>query len=331
MQPHSYPLKESIFLTGGTGFFGRSLLRYWIKKEGEGIPIQKIIILSRSPEQFLETYPEFNGHAWLIFHKGDVLIPKSLPQNESFSHIIHAATDSTHGLKLDPISRFDQIVTGTRNILDYSVQIGAKRLLLTSSGGVYGEQPLSLGKISEDYYGMANPLVSQNTYSVAKRVAEHLCALYSDKFGLETVVARCFAFVGRDLPLDAHFAIGNFIRDALWKDEIVVKGNGLSIRTYLDQEDLAHWLNVLLYNGKPNEAYNVGSDQEITTKELAFLIRDLVSPEKKVTVLENKNYNTRNRYVPDIKKALNNLKLELNYKLEESIIRVYNIYKKKNM
>lgn len=322
---------EFVFITGGTGFFGRSLLRYWIKKEGEGVHIPRIIILSRSPEQFLETYPEFSGHAWLRFHKGDVLIPKSLPQNESFSHIIHAATDSTHGLKLDPVSRFDQIVTGTRNILDYAVQIDAKRLLLTSSGGVYGEQPLYMDKISEDYYGMANPLVSQNTYSVAKRVAEHLCALYSDKFGLEIVVARCFAFVGQDLPLEAHFAIGNFIRDALWNDEIVVKGNGLSIRTYLDQEDLAHWLNVLLYNGKPNEAYNVGSDQEISIKELAFLIRDLVSPEKKVRVLEINNYNRRNRYVPDIRKALNKLKLGIKYNLEESIIRVSNIYLKKYM
>ena len=119
---------------------------------------------------------------------------------------------------------------------------GIRRFLLTSSGGVYGPQPPDMKYMPESHNGMPDPLNPAHAYSVAKRCAEHLCALYRDQHGLEPVIARCFAFVGRDLPLDVHFAIGNFIRDALYSREIVVSGDGSAIRSYMDQRDLAAWL-----------------------------------------------------------------------------------------
>jgi dTDP-glucose 4,6-dehydratase len=69
--------------------------------------------------------------------------------------------------------------------------------------------------------------------------------------------------VSEDLPTIAHFAIGNCIRDAFEKPEIIVKGNGSPIWSYMYQSDLAHWLLILLQHGTAGDAYNVGSDEAL--------------------------------------------------------------------
>jgi dTDP-glucose 4,6-dehydratase len=309
-----------VLLTGGTGFFGRALLRFWINQASSSEKTLRVCVLTRSPQKFLHQYPEFGDRAWIYFHQGDILYPLSLPKNAGFSHLLHAATDSTLGPQLTPLQRYTQIVDGTRNMLDYAVSERISRFLLTSSGGVYGPQPQDMAAIPEDFNGMPDPLRPEHAYSVAKRCAEHLTALYCGRFGLQTVVARCFAFVGRDLPLGAHFAIGNFIRDALHAREIFIGGDGSPVRTYLDQRDLAHWLTVLMSRGIAGEAYNVGSDFPVTIRELAHLVRDSLAPQKVVRIAaEAVNYNLRNRYVPSIAKARTQLQLQVRYTLEQAI------------
>jgi len=311
----------SILLTGGTGFFGKALLRYWAGQEQRGDEVPSVTLLSRNPNRFEAQNPDLVAHQWLQIVQGDVCSPDSLPRGRAFTHVLHAATDSTNGPQLSPLQRYDQIVNGTRNVLDLAVASGASRFLLTSSGGVYGPQPSNMERIPEDYLGMPNPLHVGNAYSVAKRAAEHLCSLYNQARDLQSVVARCFAFVGPDLPLNVHFALGNFIRDALWSDEIIVNGDGTTIRSYLDQRDLANWLMNLLRDGKAGEAYNVGSDQAVSIADLAHLVRDLLSPEKPVRILGRPVDNAeRSRYVPDISKIHRYLGLRPTYTLEQSIL-----------
>jgi UDP-glucuronate decarboxylase len=309
-----------VLLTGGTGFFGRALLRNWISQSQSGEKIAPVCVLSRNPQSFLKNYPEFSEQSWLHFHQGNILNPNTLPRDE-FSHVLHAATDSTIGPQLTPLDRYIQIVDGTRNMLEYAVEKNVQRFLLTSSGGVYGPQPQEMTSIKEDYNGMPDPLKAENAYSVAKRCAEHLCSLYRVNFGLHTVVARCFSFVGRDLPLDAHFAIGNFIHDALNRNEIQVKGDGRAVRTYLDQRDLAIWLCALLYRGADGEAYNVGSDIPITILELANLVRETLAPQVGINFsCQASISNFRVRYVPNINKALTKLNLKIKYPLSQAIV-----------
>ncbi len=129
-----------------------------------------------------------------------------------------------------------------------------------------------------------------------------------EQHGLETVLARCFAFVGPDLPPDVHFAIGDFI----------------PLRTYLDQSALAHWLLTLLEHGRPGQAYNVGSDEVISIAALAHLVRDILAPEKPVHILGQPDPGAaRNRYVPDIRKAQQDLGLSVTIPLAEAIRRAY--------
>lgn len=314
-------LKQQTFLlTGGTGFFGKALLRLYLSFKNTAV--SQIAVLSRNPEQFLAEYPEFSGHPSITFLKGDIQQRDTLPWGHSFTHVLHAATDSTIGPSLTPLQRYDQIVDGTRNILDLAVATSARRFLLTSSGAIYGPQPADLAAIPEDWPG-SPPLAEPSTaYGQAKRAAEHLCALVGEQHGLETVVARCFAFVGPDLPLNVHFAIGNFIRDALTADAITVSGDGTPLRTYLDQTDLAHWLLTLLEHGRPGQAYNVGSDEVISIAALAHLVRDILAPDKPVHILGQPDPGAAlYRYVPDISKAEQQLGLSVTVPLAEAIRR----------
>jgi dTDP-glucose 4,6-dehydratase len=305
-------------LTGGTGFFGRALLRHLLATSID--PNIGVCVLSREPERFKAAYPDLVACERINLIRADVQDRKSLPWGQHFTHVLHAATESTIGPSLTPLQRYDQIVDGIRNILDLAVATGARRFLLTSSGAVYGPQPSELAAIPEDWSG-SPPLAEPSTaYGQGKRAAEHLCALVGEQHGLETVVARCFAFVGPDLPLNAHFAIGNFIRDALSADAITVSGDGTPLRTYLDQTDLAHWLLTLLERGRPGEAYNVGSDEVISIVDLAHLVRDVLAPDKPVRILGQPDPSAaRNRYVPDIRKVQQQAGLSVTVPLAEAI------------
>jgi UDP-glucuronate decarboxylase len=312
----------NILLTGGTGFFGRALLRTWLAESVRCGPVAYVTVLSRNPSSFLLRFPEFQHVPWLSFHTGDICDPSSLPWGTHFPQVLHAAADSFPGIRLTPLARYQQVVEGTRNILELAIAVGARRFLLTSSGGVYGPQPPDLAALAEDWPGSPDLRNPANAYSLGKRAAEHLCALYQEANGIEMVIARCFAFVGRDLPLDAHFAIGNFIRDALSREAIEVVGDGSPLRTYLDQDDMAHWLLTLLASGRPGEVYNVGSDEVVTIAELAHRVRDLLAPNKPVRVQgQRQDTSGRNRYVPDIRKAHAELGLGVTIPLAESIRR----------
>ena len=312
-----------LLITGGTGFFGRALLRYldseW--RLNGLLPFYQITVVTRSHASFRKKYPLLADLSWLDWHEGNLLNPDTLPQHDMYHYILHAASYSTDAAASTPLQRYRQIVDGTENMLKFAVKSGAHRFLLTSSGSGYGPQPVEMKAISETYNAMPDPLRPINAYGVAKRQAEHLCALYGHQYGLETVIARCFAFVGEDLPRDAHFAIGNFIRDALERPEITVIGNGIPIRTYMHQSDLAHWLITILKLGVSGNAYNVGSDEAISIADAAYLVRDILSPNKQVYVLRKPiaDYVFRDRYVPDVSKAKMDLGLEITVPLEQAI------------
>ena len=314
---------KNLLITGGTGFFGRALLRYLgsLSLSNGSLPFDEVTVISRSPDNFFLKYPLLANKPWLKWHTGDVLSLSTLPQNRSYHSILHAASDSTDAAALTPLQSYQQIVHGTENMLKFAAKCGAQRFLFTSSGGAYGPQPVDMQTIAETYNAMPNPLDPFNAYGVAKRQAEHLCAQYGHQHGIETVIARCFAFVGEDLPKDAHFAIGNFIRDAVKRPEITVNGNGSPIRSYMHQTDLAHWLLTMLQHGATGSAYNVGSDEAITIADVACLVRDILSPDKQVNIKSKAlaDNDLRNRYVPDVSKAKRELGLEITVSLANAI------------
>lgn len=300
---------------------GRSVLRYLKDVSDQGIVVPTTYVFSRDPERFLTKWPEFKTAKWLNFYKGNVLHYNTFPEESDFSFIIHAAADSFDAPNW--INRFDQILDGTRNILEWSSlnRKNRPRLLYISSGSVYGSLLSSMSSFVETYQGAPDVTKSESAYGNAKRAAEQLCSLFYAQGKVDPIIARCFCFVGRDLPLNAHFAIGNFIYDAIYNDKIVVASSGNSIRSYMAQNDLADWLLTILTQGKPNDIYNVGSDEPISIKSLATRIRNLLAPNKQIIFKHCKNYRD-SRYIPNVRKAKKDLGLELTSVIDEEIVSI---------
>jgi len=203
-------------------------------------------VLSRAPEKILAKCPHLAGTcSWL---KGDVQ-DFAFPQGE-FTHIIHAATSVDARFNAsEPTAALDTIIGGTRRVLDFAVQAGTQNFLLTSSGAVYGPQPSTLLRIPEDYPGGPDTTHIDSVYAEGKRVSELLLAIAAKHTGLNAKIARCFCFTGPHLPLDWHFAIGNFMGDALAGRELVIKGDGRPLRSYMHATDLTVWFLTILLNG----------------------------------------------------------------------------------
>lgn len=310
-----------LFLTGGTGFFGTWLLQTFAWANREFSLGAKAVVLSRNWKAFCEKMPHLGADGAITGHMGDVR-DFSFPEGR-FSHIIHAATEASAKLnEEDPLRMLDTIVAGTRRILDFSRHCGAKRLLLTSSGAVYGRQPPEVSHISEDFPGAPEVMDPRSAYGEGKRIAEHLCTLYAKQYGIETVIARGFAFVGPGLPLDIHFAIGNFIRDGLRGRAIVVRGDGTPLRSYLYATDLAIWLWNILLRGDSVRPYNVGSEEAISIADLARAVADCFETRPEVQILGSPTPGKpAERYVPLTRRARDELGLRENIHLPEGIRR----------
>jgi nucleoside-diphosphate-sugar epimerase len=315
-----------LFITGGTGFFGCWLLETLLWANDRLGLKASAVVLTRDSRAFEKKAPHLAGHRAVRLHEGDVRTFAFA--DGTFSHVIHAGTDTGPvPTAEDRVRVFDSIVEGTRRTLDFAQRAGARRFLLTSSGAVYGRQPVGIPHIPEDYPGGPDPANATMSGGEAKRAAETLCAIYADTH-LAPTIARCFAFVGPYLPLDAHLAAGNFVRDALQGGPILVLGDGTPVRSYLYAGDLAAWLWTILLRGQPMRPYNVGAETAISIADLAGAVSGLCSPACDVRLARTPTSGASvDRYVPKTARARDELGLRETVDLEESLTRTVGWYR----
>jgi nucleoside-diphosphate-sugar epimerase len=318
---------QRILITGATGFFGCWLLESFAWANLRLNLNAGAAALSRHPQTLAQKAPHLASDPAIALHAADVRCDdfprEAFPQN-TFSHVIHAATEASAALNQQtPLAMFDTIVNGTRRALEFAATNSVRKFLFVSSGAVYGTQPPQLAHVSESFTGGPDPLDPASAYAEGKRSAELLCALAASS-DLEIKIARCFAFVGPYMQLDAHFAIGNFIYDRLHHRPIRVRGDGSAVRSYLYASDLMVWLWTILFKGQSRGAYNVGSEDALNIATLAREVADALPPTVDVNIASTAMPGAPvHRYVPCTARAREELGLRAEVPLRAAIRRTH--------
>jgi len=299
-----------LLLTGGTGFIGSWLLQTIQRANDLGLSHMGLVVLTRDAQRARQQAPHIFERTDTQLVRGDVL-DFSAPLG-ALDVCIHAATDvgRTDAVH-DPRKVFDTIVLGTRRVLDAAHAHGASRVLLASSGAVYGTQPPALEHMPESFSGAPDPLLTSASYGNGKRAAESLACAIAAQSGLHISMARIFALLGPGLPLNGPFAAGNFIRDVLAGAAPRLQGDGRPMRSYLYMADLVVWLLRILESGESGQAYNVGSEQAISIRDLAAEIAKAAGLRANLDSAQTSpSTELPPRYVPDTRKARQTLQLE---------------------
>jgi dTDP-glucose 4,6-dehydratase len=291
-----------LLIIGGTGFFGKSILDSFKRGLLTKFEITNIVVLARNVEKFKEEFPEliFDGVQLL---NGDIGSLNSLPEAD---FVIHAAASTNMNDYGDSVDFLFQ--NNFRNIISNFCALALKyypksKILYCSSGAVYGKQPLSIEKIDENFPfrdDLSDLSIEKQNYCLSKRFAEKQI-IDLGKLGLNVSIARCFAFSGKYLPKDQHYALGNFIGQGEKGENIIVKTKGIVYRSYLDSDELViSLMKILNVSSNYCPVYNVGSDNQISIYDLARSLSSKYSVD-----CEFLDYNDKvviDRYVPNIDK-----------------------------
>jgi dTDP-glucose 4,6-dehydratase len=318
---------ERVFMTGGTGFVGTWLVEAFVAANAAYDLGATAVLLSRDPAAFAARAPHLAVDRAVQLVAGDAV--DFTPPGGRFAFVVHAATERQNGdAGAAPLRTLDRDARATRRVLDFARHAATRRMLFTSSGAVYGNQPPELAHVAETYPGAPDATDVRTAYGHGKRLSEFACAAYARAYELDVVIGRLFAFVGPHLPLGAGFAAGDFLRDVLAGDAIRIGGDGTPVRSYLYAADLAIWLWTLLLRGERGRAYNVGSADPLSIRRLAELMVAELAPGTAIAIERQPLPGAAGaRYVPSIERAERELGLRVRVPLPDALRRTYDFYR----
>lgn len=277
-----------ILILGGTGFIGKWLVSSLIEAQVELGLKYEVSIVSRFPEKS-QGYFKRSG---LSFIKHDLASgPLKLPYSDYFVHGSTPSVATTGALNL--INVASSTLNGTISITNAISQKAAQGgVTFLSSGAVYGRQPVDMSHQPE--CPAVTPNHSLSVYGQVKLANEILIGQIKSNFGTPVSTPRLFAFYGPQIPLNEHFAIGNFIRDARAGGPIRVLGNSQTTRSYMYPTDLIKSLLWLIAHPE-DTAINLGSDQAFTIKQIADHVSSMFNETEVKFLGEDKPHS---HYVP---------------------------------
>jgi nucleoside-diphosphate-sugar epimerase len=297
----------SILVTGASGMIGSVIIdALLLSNEILNLNI-KIFALARDEKTLKHRFKSNKNNSSFNIIVNDINNPLNL--NYNFDYIIHAASNAyPKAFSTDPIGTMMTNINGVNNLLNYGKEHNLKRFLFVSSGEVYGQAEENITAFKEDYSGYVNPLNPRSCYPNGKRAAETLCISYLSQYNLDTVIARpCHTF-GPSATNKDNRAASQFINRIIEDKDIIMKSDGLQLRSYIYVSDCVSALFTILLKGESGNAYNVANKKSnVTIREIAQL---LANSNNKNIIFENPSDREKNSFNPVSRSVLDSTKLE---------------------
>ncbi len=314
---------KTILITGGAGFLGKYFIgaldylnRKALKKPCTIISVDNFIT---GKPYWTKEGPHFKA----IKHN----VKEPLKIKGPVDYIIHAAGIASpkfyREYKLETI----EVATfGTKNMLELAKEKKVRSMLFFSSSEVYGDPDPKYIPTPETYCGNVSCTGPRANYDESKRLGETLSVTYHEVYGVPVKTVRPFNIYGPGMRLDDNRVIPNFVAKGLNREALPVYGDGHSTRTFCYITDAITGFFQILLSDRDGEAFNLGSaDDEISMKELAKQVAELIGPGAKIAFVGGINDAYANadpkRRRPDISKAINLLGYSPKVELREGLQR----------
>jgi len=282
---------QKILITGGAGNIGSSLVASLLQKKDVEVYVFDNFITGTQENLPIDNNRLFTFHCDI--NNNDELI-ENWGSNE-FNYIFHyAALVGVERTQNNPLGVLDD-VKGIRNVLERAKESQVKRIFYSSSSEVYGE-PVETPQ-NED----TTPLNSRVPYAVVKNLGEAFFRSYFKEYGIPFTIFRFFNTYGPNQNND--FVITKFIEQCMKGQKITIYGDGSQSRSFLHIDDNIAFTNIVLEKDLfINEVVNVGSDDVISIKNLALLIKDITESDSELVFLPPLKDGDMYRRKPDVTK-----------------------------
>lgn len=305
------------FITGGSGFLGSHLCDKMLEKGWDVICADNLATGDAANVAHLTGNPRFR------FLRQDVTQPLDI--EGPLDAVLHFASPASPPDYLrQPIETMMVGSIGTRNALDLALRKSAK-FFLASTSECYGDPEVS--PQPESYWGRVNPIGPRAVYDEAKRFSEALTMAYFRTHQVDTRIVRIFNTYGPRMRLNDGRALPNFLYQALAGEPITVYGDGSQTRSFCYVSDLIEGIYRLLESSE-HEPVNIGNPHEITIREFAERVRDLVGAKVPIVYHPLPQDDPKQR-CPDISKARRILHWEPVVSLEDGLKRTYDYFRGK--
>jgi nucleoside-diphosphate-sugar epimerase len=274
---------KTVLISGANGFVAAYMVETLLYLNESAHANIQVVALVRDRERAMRRLGHFAGRSDLSIVVQDVRDPYRGPEPVNF--VVHAASQaSAKFYATDPVGTFEANVNGTRRMLDVARNSKSEGFLFFSSGDVYGRFEGPSVPMSESKYGSVDPLDIRSCYAEGKRAGETLCACSHVQFGVPAKIVRLSHTYGPGMDLHDGRVFADFVADLVMKRDIVLKSNGMASRPFCYLADATVAFFAVLLLGKSGEAYNIGTESEISVLKLAELLCELF-PERNCKVI----------------------------------------------